>query len=348
MSRSVYARASAIDPGISIATVYRTVRLFEDAGILERHDFGDGRCALRSRARIASRSSDRCRVRQGDRVRRPELEQLQKRSPNGSASAWSITAWNCTASPSTGRTEPAGMTIRAVLRVLVMAGLLALCLPLWVISKPFGGGPGVVRFFLARVGWVLGLRVTIMGRPVDGDVLYIANHITWLDIPALGGTRYSRFVAKSQIAGWPLVGLLAKIGGSVFVRREQRSATRAQADAVVSALRSGFPVALFPEGGTADGVTLDRFRPALFAAAVEAGVTVQPIAIDYGARSPEIAWPDDVSFSTEAKRMLGRPAPVHVTLHFMAPLDATALDRKALAAESYREIAQALGRPLPR
>ncbi len=236
------------------------------------------------------------------------------------------------------------MILRAVLRVLAMAVLLLVCLPVWAVAKLLGDGTGVVRFFLGRVGWLLGLRVTIVGRPVADHVLYVGNHISWLDILALGGTRYTRFIAKSEIEGWPLVGWLAAIGGSIFVSRERRSATRAQADAVVTALSAGRPVGLFPEGGTADGVTLDPFRPALFAAAVEAGVTVQPVAIDYGARSPEIAWPDGVSFSSELNRMLGRPAPVRVTLHFLAPLDAKVADRKALAAESYREIALALGR----
>jgi 1-acyl-sn-glycerol-3-phosphate acyltransferase len=236
------------------------------------------------------------------------------------------------------------MTLRAVLRVLAMALLLLVCLPVWAVAKLLGDGTGVVRFFLARVGWLLGLRVTVVGRPVADHVLYVGNHISWLDILALGGTRYTQFVAKSEIEGWPLVGWLAAIGGSIFVSRERRSATRAQADAVVTALSAGRPVGLFPEGGTADGVTLDPFRPALFAAAVEAGVTVQPVAIDYGARSPEIAWPDGVGFSSELKRMLGRPAPVRVTLHFLAPLDAKAVDRKVLAAESHREIAAALGR----
>lgn len=234
------------------------------------------------------------------------------------------------------------MTLRAVLRVLAMALLLLICLPAWWVARLVGDGTGIVRFFLGRVGWLLGLRVRVAGRPVGDHVLYVANHISWLDILALGGTRYTRFIAKSQIEAWPLIGWLASIGGSVFVSRERRSATRQQADAVVAALAAGRPVGLFPEAGTANGVALDPFRPALFAAAVEAGVTVQPVAIDYGVRAPEIAWPDDTGFTAELKRMLGRPAPVPVTLHFLAPLDARTIDRKRLAAESHREIAGAL------
>jgi len=238
------------------------------------------------------------------------------------------------------------MRLRALLRVLAIALLLASTLPFYALARLAGNDTGIVRRFIGAVGWILGLRVRIIGRPVARNVLYVGNHITWLDILALGGARYTRFVAKAEIRNWPIVGWLARLGGSVFVSRERRSATRAQADAVVAALSDGRAVGLFPEGGTADGVTLDPFRPALFAAAVEAGVAVQPVAIDYGARAAEIAWPDGVGFAMEGKRLFGRPAPVHVTLHFLPPLDARAMDRKELAAESQRMIAAALGKEI--
>jgi 1-acyl-sn-glycerol-3-phosphate acyltransferase len=228
-------------------------------------------------------------------------------------------------------------------RVLSMALLLAFCLPIWAICRLFGGGDFWVRFYLGCVGWLLGLRVRVEGRPITGNVLYAANHISWLDIPAIGGTAHARFIAKSEIAGWSLIGWLAKIGGSVFVRRQKRSETRAQADEVSAALREGRPVVLFAEGGTGDGVTLSPFRPSLFVAANEAAVTVQPVAIDYGARSAEIAWPHGARFSSEMKRMLNRPAPVRVTLHFLPALDGGAVDRKRLAAETHARIARALG-----
>jgi 1-acyl-sn-glycerol-3-phosphate acyltransferase len=80
----------------------------------------------------------------------------------------------------------------------------------------------------------------------------------------------------------------------------------------------------------------------LFAAANEAGVVVQPVAIDYGARAPEIAWPDGAGFASEMKRMLNRPAPVRVTLHFLEPLDGATVDRKQLAAKTHAAIAHAL------
>jgi 1-acyl-sn-glycerol-3-phosphate acyltransferase len=234
------------------------------------------------------------------------------------------------------------MTARALARIFWMAALLAVYLPLWAICRLFGGGDFFVRTYLGCVGWLLGLRVTVVGQPVRGNALYAANHISWLDIPALGGAVLCRFIAKSEIAGWSLIGWLAKIGGSVFVQRHKRSETRNQANAVSVALTEGRPVVLFAEGGTGDGLTLTPFRASLFVAANEAGVTVQPVAIDYGPRHAEIAWPHGARFVSEMKRMLNRPAPVPVTLHFLPPLDGAKLDRKQLALETHREIAGAL------
>jgi 1-acyl-sn-glycerol-3-phosphate acyltransferase len=228
-------------------------------------------------------------------------------------------------------------------RVLVMAVLLAGYLPLLCLLRLFGGGNGLIRSYLHCVAWLLGLRIRVEGTPLTRNVLYAANHISWLDIPALGGTAEVRFIAKSEIAGWSLIGWLARISGSVFVQRQKRTAARRQADKVTAALAEDWPVVLFPEAGTGDGIALTPFRASLFAAANEAGVQVQPVALDYGARQAEIAWPDGAGFVSEVKRMLNRPAPVPLTLHFLPPIDGAAVDRKRLAAETHAAISGVLG-----
>jgi 1-acyl-sn-glycerol-3-phosphate acyltransferase len=235
------------------------------------------------------------------------------------------------------------MTFRMVARVLVMGVLLILYLPVYGLFRLFGAHMRIVSHYLRWVSWLLGLRITVQGMPVRGNALYVANHISWLDIPALCGTTPVRFIAKSEIAGWSLIGWLARLGGSVFVRRQNRSEARVQANAVSVALTEGVPVVLFPEAGTGDGVTLSPFRPSLFVAANEAGVQVQPVVLDYGARQAEIAWPDGAGFVSEMKRMLNRPAPVRLTLHFLPPLDGATVDRKQLAAATHAEISEALG-----
>ena len=235
------------------------------------------------------------------------------------------------------------MTFRMMARVLVMAVLLIVCLPIYGVFRLFGRHTAVVSFYLSWVAWLLGLRILVKGVPVRGNALYVANHISWLDIPAIAGTVHARFIAKSEIAGWSVIGWLAKLGGSVFVRRQSRSETRVQANAVSAALTEGVPVVLFPEAGTGDGIALSPFRPSLFVSANEARVTVQPVVLDYGTRQAEIAWPDGAGFVSEMKRMLNRPAPVRLTLHFQPPLDGATVDRKRLAAETHTAISKVLG-----
>lgn len=234
------------------------------------------------------------------------------------------------------------MTVRAYLRLLAAGLILVFCFIGFSIARLFGRETVWVRGFLRAIGRLLGLRVTIEGRPATDHVLYVSNHISWLDILAIGGTAPVRFIAKSEIERWPLVGTLAKLGGTVFVSRDRRGETRAQADAIVTALGEGRPVMLFAEGGTGDGSIVRPFRAALFASAVEAGKPVQPVAIDYGPERMRYAWPPGMGFADEAKRMLNRAEPVPVTLRFLEPLDPRVLDRKALASRAQETISGAL------
>ncbi len=236
------------------------------------------------------------------------------------------------------------MNLRAILRFVAAACLLLLCLPIWALAHLYGGQRAWVRRFLWTMGRLLGLRVTAMGEALDAPVLLVANHITWLDILAIGGTVEVGFIAKSEIAGWPLLGWLARIGGSIFVTREWRSSTRDQADAVVEALRRGHRVMLFAEGGTGDGIDVLPFRAPLFVSAIEAGLPVQPVAVDYGRGRARYAWPNGVSFGRVAMILLRQPGPILVTLKFLAPFDARLLDRKELALETRKRIIEALDR----
>lgn len=233
------------------------------------------------------------------------------------------------------------MSWRAVLRLAAAALLLAAFLPLWALYRLFGAERVWVRRFLAAVGWLLGLRVARQGVAA-APALLVANHISWLDILALGGACDGRFVAKAEIAGWPLVGTLTRIGGGIFVSRDRRSTTRDQADIVAAALRQGRSVILFAEGGTGDGGAVLPFRAPLFVSALEAGVAVQPVAIDYGPGRAALAWPHGASFGSAALGLLNRRGRVPVTLRFLAPLDPR-LDRKRLATESREAIVAALG-----
>jgi 1-acyl-sn-glycerol-3-phosphate acyltransferase len=240
------------------------------------------------------------------------------------------------------------MRIRVIGRAGYGIAVLLLCLTGYGLTWPLRHRIGWARFFLQWFGEAMGLDIRVEGVPVRDHVLYVANHLSWLDILALGGLTAPHFVSKDDVSSWPLVGMLARIGGTIFIDRESRRAARGQADQLGEALRSGRPVALFPEGTTNDGCGLFPFRAALFASVAPAppGVVVQPIAIDYGAAAADIAWTGDEPLGPNAARVLGRRHGLRVTIRFLPPL-APSSDRKAIAAQAQAAIAAAIASVAP-
>jgi 1-acyl-sn-glycerol-3-phosphate acyltransferase len=149
--------------------------------------------------------------------------------------------------------------------------------------------PRRYQHFLSRV---FGIRVTIIGKPVqDRGVLMVANHTSYLDIIALGGIARVSFVAKSEVASWPLFGTFARLQRTVFVVRERRSKTGESRDQIRERLLEGDALVLFPEGTSNDGNRVLPFKSALMGAAesqvgTDANgnpvyVPVQPVSIAY-------------------------------------------------------------------
>jgi 1-acyl-sn-glycerol-3-phosphate acyltransferase len=190
------------------------------------------------------------------------------------------------------------------------------------------------------------MRVTVEGQRQLSDVLYIANHISWLDILVLAGRTGSAFVAKADMAPWPIIGWLTTLNNSVYVQREARLDAGAQAVALGAALETGQPLTLFPEGTTGNGLTLLPFRSSLLAAVSPPphGIEIQPVAIDYGGDAQRIGWTGTEGFGANALRVLSHPGSVPVVLHFLPPLVHTDFpDRKAITAHSRDAIAAKLG-----
>jgi lyso-ornithine lipid O-acyltransferase len=238
------------------------------------------------------------------------------------------------------RTHP-----RAWLRVSGIALAIAIFLPLHGLWRLFKLRSPWPRRFLGVAGWCAGADVRIVGQPVRSNVLYISNHVSWLDILVLAGQTGTAFVAKADMAPWPVIGWLATLNNSVYVQRENRLDVHGQAAALKTALETGQPLTLFPEGTTGNGLELLPFRSSLVAAVTPApdGISIQPVAIDYGLAAPEIAWTDDEAVGVNALRVMSRPGRIATTLHFLKPLDhADFADRKAIAAHSREEIAAAL------
>ena len=235
-------------------------------------------------------------------------------------------------------------SLRLAFRVAWIVALFLLCVPLHYLWKLFGAPSPWPRWFLGQVGRAAGMRVRVIGRPLERDVLFLANHLSWLDILIVAGASGAAFVAKQEVADVPVVGWLAGLNNTVFIARSERSGVRGQADALRAALATGQPVALFPEGTTDGGPDILPFRASLLASLFPPlpGVKVQPIALDYGPAAHDLAWIGVETGLANVRKVLARRGTTPVALQFLAPVDPASGDRKALAAAARAEIIEAL------
>lgn len=231
------------------------------------------------------------------------------------------------------------MNLRALLRLGALVATLAVALALhgsWRLVRAPSPWP---RRFLGRVARLCGARPRIVGAPLHGHVVFLSNHLSWLDILLLAGATGTAFVAKSDLRAVPLIGWLCTLNHTIFVERADRMGIGRQVAQVRDALAGERPVAIFPEGTTSDGVTLLPFKGALLAALdpPPAGLMIQPVRIDYGAATRELAWVGDEPGQRHAARVLSRAGRFDATMHFLEPF-APSGDRKAIAAEARRRI----------
>lgn len=204
------------------------------------------------------------------------------------------------------------------------------------------------KFACYYSGWVnktLGARIVVKGKPVENEAcLVIANHASWQDIFFLGGTVPVCFVAKNDVAGWPVIGMLARLGGTIFVDRHNRQAAGETTRQMREKLEEGQRIALFPEGTTGDGNRLLPFKSSLFAASkMEVNgehVKVQPVTIAYKKvwgmpmgreQRSKFAWPGTVELPGHLWAILREgPADISITFHEPTTIDETG-NRKLLA-----------------
>lgn len=243
-----------------------------------------------------------------------------------------------------------------MLRFILVAGFFFSTLPLMIALQWLLGaarskywGPASVAYyrFLARL---LRIRVIIRGEQVTGQpVLIVSNHVSWVDVVVLAAIAPMVFVAKREVASWPLIGWAARVQKVVFVDRGRRQQTPDSINAIAQRLADGHAVVLFAEGTSGDGNRVLPFRSALIGA-VEAVCTearlgevlLQPMAICYTAQNglpmarnvqPLVAWYGDLDFFPHFADFIKRGT-VDVTVSFGTPMTAAAgANRKALTQE---------------
>lgn len=140
----------------------------------------------------------------------------------------------------------------------------------------------VMRSWFRSVAYVFGLRIECKGDLLPAPSLLASNHRSWLDIVVIGAAVDGIFVSKAEIRKWPLIGFFARYGGrSLFIHRGAMGSFRKVASLLAQRLQAGDRVIFFPEGTVSGDQGLLRFRPRLFEAALQAGCSVQPMALDY-------------------------------------------------------------------
>ena len=244
---------------------------------------------------------------------------------------------------------------RVVRRGAGILGLLFVCFPALLILRiperlVFGLNrpitPHITQFVCAMACRVLGLRLVLRGVPMTGPGAYVANHVGWLDIFVLNAGKRMYFVAKSEVAGWPGIGWLARATGTVFIARDPRHAA-AQTRLFEDRLRAGHRLLFFPEGTSTDGRRVLPFKPTLFQAFLSERLRdvlqIQPVTLVYhapqGERAEFYGWWGDMALGPAILASLAVRRQGHVEIVYHTPLRvADFRDRKTLAAMAEAEV----------
>ena len=200
-----------------------------------------------------------------------------------------------------------------------------------------------VQVWSAQFLALWGIHVRVMGQPVAaGPALIVANHISWLDISVIHAARHCRFVSKSDIRQWPLVGLLAAGAGTLFIERASRKDALRMVKDMADAMQDGDVVAVFPEGTTSDGRDLLPFHANLIQSAIAAQAPVQAMSLKFvDARTGETSFAPcyigDDTLIGSIWRTLTAP-PIVAVVHFGEPQGAQGRDRRQWAADLREEV----------
>jgi len=230
-------------------------------------------------------------------------------------------------------------SLRAVGKMI--RGLLHIATGFWLIYVRFpqlqpSHREAAVQAWAQRMLVLWGIRLVIRGKPPhSGPVLLVANHISWLDILVLHAARHCRFVSKSDIRHWPLIGALATGSGTLYIERASRRDAMRVVHHMADALRAGEVVAVFPEGTTGDGIHLLPFHANLIQAAISADAPVVPAALRFvdtlsGQTSLAPSYIGDESLVGSLWRTLSAPG-ITAEVSYGEPERAEGRDRRAWA-----------------
>ena len=206
----------------------------------------------------------------------------------------------------------------------------------------------IVRGWSAALLDILHVRISTSGTVALHEItggLIVANHISWLDVIVMNSVLPLRFVAKSEVRGWPVIGWLCAQAQTLFIARHKRSDTARTNGKMIELLQQGNCLALFPEGTTTDGSQVKHFHASLLQPAIDAQTTIYPVAIRYhdrnGKPNTDAAYIDEMTFIESLWKILCS-RDLHVHLNATTALDTQSAHRRTLAQEAHRQISYAI------
>jgi 1-acyl-sn-glycerol-3-phosphate acyltransferase len=250
-------------------------------------------------------------------------------------------------------------SLRSTIRLTALVAWTAVGTAAYAAAKPASRrlAQGVLRSWHRGALRIAGVRLAVRGAPCAAPgTLFVANHISYVDIPVLGAVAGVDFVAKADIAGWPVMGAIGRLIGTLYVDRRMSAAGKTR-DALGSRLAMGDRMAMFPEGTTTDGRRVLPFRSAPFAALESAKdeIWVQPVSLRYVAldglpldreRRWQVAWCGDAELVPHIWQLFDSGAVV-AEVEFHPAFVSAAIDRKTLAARCHAAVAAGVARQAP-
>ena len=209
-------------------------------------------------------------------------------------------------------------------------------------------GRSIIRRWMVQLCNILDMEVILRGKISEGTAtLFVANHISWLDIIGINSVIDARFIAKSNVKSWPVLGALAATAGTMFITRDNRSALRQAIATIQSALSLGSNVVIFPEGTTTTGDGIEPFHNGLFQVAVESSCPVQAVTLRYRRRDEHdefAAFVGQDTFVSHLLRILSRKG-LKLELQFGEIHLPPFTDRRQLASDVRETISSQLNGP---
>jgi len=241
--------------------------------------------------------------------------------------------------------------LRALLRLPLLALATGMLFTLWLLSRPLGlvssalahrAHVAIVRAWARSLTKVLNVKIKVRGSGIKPPFFLVSNHLSYLDILVFFSSVEGFFVAKSEVASWPILGFLARSTGTIFIDRTKKADLKRVTPLIGKVLASGSSIFVFPEGTSTRGAVVEPFKPSMFQAAIESEIPVCAASVNYSTPASEppaylaVCWWGDMTFLDHCYRLIGLKS-ITATLSF-ASTPIFAEDRKVLAQRAHQEV----------